>query len=256
MTISPAVIQALGVNFSYLSGVATICYLFEWVKLGIGKSLADKSLFSLYVVFAVWNHYKIIDFSQNDERGFLLLYMVITLMWLFNARARYHLVINRTSRTLVIAGNGRSIPPEPEAFWSPGPITAYRAFVFRHGDLHALVDGRVFMPIRDGKLVPADCRWAPRLHRSPKWDCGCGYYGLKDPADLGGLLSDDLGGLLSEFIVGAEVRLSGLVIEHEAGYRAEYMQIAVLYVKWNDQMALVKPYADFYGIEVRGYRVR
>lgn len=52
----------------------------------------------------------------------------------------------------------------------------------------------------------------PQVHDAPGLNCKCGFYGVKDKADAYGM-----------FV--AEADFYGTVIEHEAGYRAEYQRI-------------------------------
>lgn len=62
-----------------------------------------------------------------------------------------------------------------------------------------------------------------RAHLAPNWACTCGFYAV--PADQ--INSHGYLGLI------AEVELTGVVIEHEGGYRAEHQRIVGLY--WDDK---------------------
>ena len=105
--------------------------------------------------------------------------------------------------------------PEPdEEFWSPTAIEAWRAWRWDGNRLHGML-----VPWPSARLK-AICS---RGHETPGWDCGCGIYAVKDPAHIPRF------GLGAEAIYG-RVELSGLVIEHEAGYRAQVATITHLWV--------------------------
>jgi len=64
----------------------------------------------------------------------------------------------------------------------------------------------------------AQCLKRSEEHAAPDVDCDCGLYSLRLPVPYGG------GEIL------AQVRIYGTIVEHEAGYRAEYQRIEKLYV--------------------------
>lgn len=112
----------------------------------------------------------------------------------------------------------RPYDSDPEEHWSPEPIVAYR----RHFDS---LQGQPFDYRRAGcRTLEAwiargyslqDARLRDALHDSPKWDCTCGYYGMKD------YLATESPHLVA-------VLMYGIVIEHAWGYRAEYMEPAAV----------------------------
>lgn len=97
------------------------------------------------------------------------------------------------------------------AFWTPEPIFAYRYFNVVNGVPYPLYYHPT-TPHRSDRL--AHC--AVFTHEAPQWGCRCGYYAWK--TDTHSRL----------FFVRAEVKLTGLVIEHEYGYRSQYQEIVRL----------------------------
>ena len=106
-------------------------------------------------------------------------------------------------------------PPEvePEELWSPEAAVGWRAW--------RVVDGGVLHGMR--QRWPSDelesrCSTCPE---SPGYHCSCGIYAVKERWQL-------LSAGFAATVVG-RVELSGLVIEHERGYRAQRARIVELY---------------------------
>jgi hypothetical protein len=94
------------------------------------------------------------------------------------------------------------------------PIKAWRGVQFSATKSTVLISGG------DGQMVSGEqpramCRNG-QDHRAPDWKCSCGYYAVKKREDTVGY------GML------AEVDLYGTVIEHDVGYRAEFMRVLAL----------------------------
>lgn len=116
------------------------------------------------------------------------------------------------------------LDPEPaDTFWTPEPILAWRHFRVRSGlpYLDSMTRG-VYPP-----NAPAICQGGTlgmvgNPHESPSWQCTCGYYAFKNLPHPWG---EDVRELFSDGdVVFAAVHLSGHVIEHEKGYRAQYIK--------------------------------
>lgn len=110
-----------------------------------------------------------------------------------------------------------SPPPDPEAFWSPVPVVGWRVWRWTGNELHG-----ARMPW-NGPWFQATC---PRCPEVPGWDHTCGVYAVKEPADLTRMVRT----VLQPLVVLGRVELTGLVVEHEAGYRAESGRIVELLV--------------------------
>lgn len=129
--------------------------------------------------------------------------------------------------TFTVSGNftmanpfGHTEPEPADTFWTPEPILAWRHFRVRSGlpYLDSMTRG-VYPP-----NVPAVCQGGLLgfSHESPHWQCSCGYYSFKALPHPWG---DDVREIFSDGdVVFAAVHLSGKVIEHEKGYRAQYIK--------------------------------
>lgn len=106
---------------------------------------------------------------------------------------------------------GGQLPRPKEEFWSPAPVLAWRSWrVTDHGLVGA------WQALWSDDHMVATCDRLP--HHAPDWDCRCGIYGLKEmPVSV-------------EPGVTGIVELSGQVIEHEDGYRAEKARIKQLWL--------------------------
>jgi hypothetical protein len=112
---------------------------------------------------------------------------------------------------------GKSLLPWPtrgneepaDEFWSYEPVTAWRQWHWEDGMLHG-----VWVAWPQSELV-ATCDVCPAV---PGWDHTCGVYARKERSSLPGM------GVIGR------VELSGLVVEHEAGYRAERAEIVELWL--------------------------
>lgn len=112
--------------------------------------------------------------------------------------------------------------------WSPVPILGYRFWKWRNGRLHG---GRVAWP---GPFLEARClttgvmgdaSGVPHTHG----ECGhqpCGIYAVKGFGDL------PTGPSMMGRAVGL-VALTGKVVEHAAGYRAQFARVVALSIAWD-----------------------
>jgi hypothetical protein len=115
-------------------------------------------------------------------------------------------------------------PQEPvEEFWSPEPVNAWRAWQWNGIALRGVItEWR-------GQEFEAQC---DACHEPPGWAHPCGIYAVSHPADLATLFLGD------PDVVG-RVALSGLVIEHEIGYRASHARILDLWTTSSDVAAML-----------------
>jgi hypothetical protein len=90
------------------------------------------------------------------------------------------------------------------------PLVAYRIWRWDASGLRSL-NGLQWLP---GKPLGAECR-AQGCHEAPQTDCACGVYAAKslDHLRSAGYM---------EFGIHGEVWLWGTVVEHEAGWRAQF----------------------------------
>jgi hypothetical protein len=103
--------------------------------------------------------------------------------------------------------------PEPDdEFWSPGPIVGWRVWTWEEGMLRGYAVG---WPLPS---LLAKCPTCPKI---PGWDHSCGIYASKQESWLRPMGPSQVLGT---------VELSGRVIEHDCGYRAERADIAHLWV--------------------------
>jgi hypothetical protein len=103
---------------------------------------------------------------------------------------------------------------EPDEETQSNPIVAWRAWRWEGGALRGV---RVTW---EGPELEAECE---TCHESPGWFCTCGIYAFKGSPNLG---SDH-----STAWVWGKVELTGLVVEHDRGYRASHARIVDL---WTD----------------------
>jgi hypothetical protein len=100
--------------------------------------------------------------------------------------------------------------PEPaEVFWSPTTVTAWRGWTWHDGALRGM-----WQPWPASTLT---ARCPHGCERAPTWSCTCGIYATTDRPTAG---FGDMVGV---------VELTGRVIEHDRGYRAEHARIRTLY---------------------------
>lgn len=129
-------------------------------------------------------------------------------------------------RDLLVRVAGRDPLPEhdpaPGDWWSPEPVHGYRIWEVIDNDLHGA------RTVWETPTLSARCLRSPALDWPVPHDvdeCGrppCGIYAMKDPASIRVLAETTLsaGRKRATLAVGL-VALSGRVIEHEHGYRAE-----------------------------------
>lgn len=118
---------------------------------------------------------------------------------------------------------------EPQEYWSPEPILAWRMWGW-NGD--ALMG--FWAPWVTARL-DAECNVCSE---PPGWSHSCGIYSVKDPVHL------DVYAHFPVRVVG-QVELRGLVVEHEDGYRAQGARIVRLWVEDRQTaVALTRRYPD------------
>jgi hypothetical protein len=115
-------------------------------------------------------------------------------------------------------GRRSSFPPaitaEPEEeFWSPTPVSGWRAWSWNGHVLHGV------MTAWPTESLTATCQTCPQV---PGWNHLCGIYAVTDRKNVAAFP-------VGSAVVG-RVELSGLVIEHERGYRGEEARIVELHV--------------------------
>jgi hypothetical protein len=104
--------------------------------------------------------------------------------------------------------------PEPdEEFWSPEPIIAWRAWQWTGSTLRGMITEWI------GLDFDASC---DECDDPPSWDHSCGVYAVSSPSSLPEFFRAEVIG---------RVELSGLVIEHEIGFRASHARILEV---WTD----------------------
>jgi len=101
-----------------------------------------------------------------------------------------------------------------EEFWSPIPVTGWRAWRW-HG--HVLHGAMQTWPAASHTATCDSCS------EVPGWSHSCGIYAVTERDNI------PLFGGPAEAVVG-RVELSGLVIEHEKGYRAEHARIIEVFI--------------------------
>ena len=98
------------------------------------------------------------------------------------------------------------------------PIEAYRTMRPRYTNTGEAIEPRLFSYgetiWQPGQPLKAECRAdGPKKHGSPEPMCGCGIYGTKKPQKGSWI----------------KIALSGIVIEHEHGYRAQYAELVAVH---------------------------
>ena len=115
--------------------------------------------------------------------------------------------------------SGRESAPPADIPSVEGSVVGYRSWeVSSDGELRSLRGRPSFVA-----GVPAKCL-AGGHHSAPDFGCGCGYYLLKERK--GAIIGGNEG---ISFVV-AKAEGWGLVVEHEAGYRCEYVRPLAFYV--------------------------
>ena len=115
-----------------------------------------------------------------------------------------------------------------EEFWSPDPVIAWRAWQWTGSVLRGVVT-----EWRNQRFVA----WCDHCQEAPGWDHPCGVYGVPRPSQV-----DDMFPGRPDVV--GRVELSGLVIEHETGYRASKARILDLWTRSAfvaDQLATLYP---------------
>lgn len=105
-----------------------------------------------------------------------------------------------------------------EEFWTPQTVTGYRGFSVDWTDGVPTLRG-VKEAWRSAEPPAAQCmpfQDTQFRHVAPKVSCMCGYYAFKKPEDV------------AVWSIEAKVEMWGNVIEHEKGYRSEYVRLLTL----------------------------
>jgi hypothetical protein len=114
------------------------------------------------------------------------------------------------------------VPAPSEAFWSPTAITGWPGWTWDGTTLRGMWQEWPISRLTAG--CPNGCE------RPPGWGCTCGVYATIQRS------------LVAFFEVVGRVELTGRVIEHEHGYRAEHARIRTLHAPRH----LVAPIAAAY----------
>ncbi len=113
--------------------------------------------------------------------------------------------------------------------WSPVPVLGYRLWSMRRGALHG---ARTCWP---EPTFTATCSAFNGAAPHTDGRCGrlgCGVYATKELPSLVSMHID----AESHSYVAALVALTGTVVEHERGYRAETAQVVAAYAVWPDRV--------------------
>ncbi len=126
--------------------------------------------------------------------------------------------------------------------WSPIPILAFRAWTVEGGRLRGAVEPWA------GLSMEATCRTTGGSHEVPHTDgrCGlpaCGIYALKRAEAIGRVT-----GWSTAHLALGLVALTGKVVEHEHGYRAQRAEILALAVQHPDGIRCVSHPVDLWPI--------
>lgn len=116
-----------------------------------------------------------------------------------------------------------------EEYWSPTAVRAWRAWRWTDGVLHG-----VWKPWDSATLI-AECSLCSSV---PGADHTCGIYAFKEPSEVVAMTGGQSG------LVIGRVTLSGLVIEHERGYRAEEVRMVELMAAPSIATAVQERYPD------------
>jgi hypothetical protein len=101
-----------------------------------------------------------------------------------------------------------------EEFWSPDEIEGWRVWAWTGKILKGSFEHHWPTASMEADCVVCD--------EPPGWDCPCGIYAMKDLRDVPSPRPGSA-------IIG-KVALSGLVVEHEDGYRASHARITELWI--------------------------
>lgn len=158
--------------------------------------------------------------TSNPRLGALLMIfgaagVSVLLIWLNGVLEKRHPYPTQARRPAWVPPVAVDELDEPQEYWSPEPILAWRIWSW---------DGRVLHGFRTSwkeSHLDAECATCPE---PPDWAHSCGIYATKHLARLGINRRD-------RATVLGQVELSGLVIEHDLGYRASRARIVRLWAK-------------------------
>lgn len=128
-------------------------------------------------------------------------------------------------------------PPQPhdtstELFWSPTAVTGWRRWAWDGSVLHG------YWSAWSENTKVAVCESCVEV---PGWAHTCGIYAVKDPGGVDAAFANRVGA--TAFVAG-RVEMTGLVIEHDRGYRAERARIIELVVPAGIAGAVAERYPD------------
>jgi hypothetical protein len=124
------------------------------------------------------------------------------------------LAISRSLTPLPWTAAPQTVEPTEE-YWSPDAVIAWRAWQWTGSVLRGVVT-----EWRTQRFVA----WCDYCDEAPGWDHPCGIYGVPRPSEVTEMFPG------KPDVVG-RVALSGLVIEHESGYRASRARILDLWTR-------------------------
>ena len=122
------------------------------------------------------------------------------------------MIMSRSLAPLPWTAAPQTVEPTEE-FWSPEPVIAWRAWQWTGSVLRGVVTE---WPSQNFVA------WCDHCAEPPGWDHPCGIYGVPRPSQVDTMFPG------KPDVVG-RVELSGLVIEHETGYRASQARILELW---------------------------
>ncbi len=112
------------------------------------------------------------------------------------------------------------IPPEPDdEFWSPTPVIGWRVWAWNGHSLNGVMEAW------PNEFHTAICDSCPEV---PGWSHTCGIYSVVEQRDIWAFAPS--GG---RPVIG-RVELSGLVVQHDKGYRAEHARIVELFTPFDE----------------------
>jgi len=115
----------------------------------------------------------------------------------------------------------QTTPPQPH--WSPTSITAWKYFTMQDGKMTGRIRPWEHPHLQAVCLIDASYEHShPDNQPVPAWNCSCGIYAYSDKPSPSYYWDSDYG------LAIAQVELSGTIIEHDSGYRAEKAKV----IRW------------------------
>ena len=120
--------------------------------------------------------------------------------------------------------------PEPEVWWSPTPVLGYRLWELHDGGLHGAWT-RWTIPRKTAVCLDKQSRATGPVPHDAR-ECRhppCGIYALREPGPAARTMARSLRtARLPLTVAMGLVAMSGRVVEHEHGYRAEHVEVVSL----------------------------